>query len=424
MEPGENELELEEEFLNRTGIMTNPQMSAELLQGTEELALPADGDAGEIAEMRAEYLAEAPPIGSDPIPVSAGAEDDESSEPTPATRVLLDKLGERLAFERQGTRLYEAFLQKFESLGLEEEGGPKTADIRHICDEEFEHFRMLQQAIVKLGGDATVKTPCADVAGVLSKGAVEIIADPRTTLPQCLQALLTAELVDNDGWAMLSQLANRLELEELETQCRTALDQEQDHLEKVRQWLLSATLETVQGGSETLAEMEAEETEEQAEAPDVAVMESGATDPLELLKQDHEKVKELFEQAEASEDDKEKRKIFKEIKKALETHTRVEETIFYPAMQEFDELEEMVLEAIEEHKQVKKLLREIDKLGKTSDKFEPKLKVLQENVEHHAEEEEEGKMFPKIRAVVDSAQLQELGSELEAAKNKRQRKAS
>ncbi len=84
----------------------------------------------------------------------------------------------------------------------------------------------------------------------------------------------------------------------------------------------------------------------------------------------------------------------------------------------------MVLESIEEHKQVKKLLREIDKLGKTSDKFEPKLRVLQENVEHHAEEEEEGKMFPKIRQLVDSAELQEMGTELEAAKNKRQRKAS
>jgi hypothetical protein len=429
MEPLENEVELEEEFVNRTGIMANPRMSAELIQGTQELTPPFAEDAGEIAEMRAEYLAEAPPIGSDPIPVSAAAEDDESSEPTPAIRVLLDKLGERLAFERQGTRLYEAFLQKFESLGLEEEGGPKTADVRHICDEEFEHFRMLQQAIVKLGGDATVKTPCADVAGVLSKGAVEIIADPRATLPQCLQALLTAELVDNDGWQMLSQLAAQLGLEELENQCRSAFDAEQEHLEKVRQWLLSETLGMARAGAEVIGEMEtseteAEETEDEAEAPNPAMMENGATDPLELLKQDHARVKELFEQAESAEDDKEKRKLFKAIKKELETHTRIEESVFYPAMQEFDELKDMVLESIEEHKQVKKLLREIDKLGKTSDKFEPKLKVLQENVEHHAEEEEEGKMFPKIRELVDAAQLQELGSELEAAKNKRQRKAS
>ena len=126
----------------------------------------------------------------------------------------------------------------------------------------------------------------------------------------------------------------------------------------------------------------------------------------------------------AAEDDKEKRKIFKRVKKELETHTRIEETVFYPAMQEYEELADMVLESIEEHKQVKKLLREIDKLGKTSDKFEPKLKVLQENVEHHAEEEEEGKMFPKIRELFDASELEELGIQLGAAKSQRHRKAS
>jgi hemerythrin superfamily protein len=423
MESNETQVELEEEFLNRTGIMTNPEMSAELLQGVEELTPATDSDPAEIGEMRAEYLAEAPPMGSEPLPVAADAADDEVSEPTQATRVLLDKLGERLAFERQGTRLYEAVLQKVELLGVEEESGLNAVDLRHICDEEFEHFRMLQQAIVKLGGDATVKTPSANVAGVLSKGVVEIIADPRTTFAQSLQALLTAELTDNDGWQMLSQLAAQLGLEELEEQCRTALEAEREHLEKVRQWLLSATLETAQGESETIAGMEAEETEEEMEVLKVGAQ-SGETDALELLKQDHEKVKQLFEQAESAEEDKEKRKIFKEIKKELETHTRIEESIFYPAMQEYEELKDMVLESIEEHKQVKKLLREIDKLGKTSDKFEPKLRVLQENVEHHAEEEEEGKMFPKIRQLVDSAELQEMGTELEAAKNKRQRKAS
>jgi hemerythrin superfamily protein len=146
-------------------------------------------------------------------------------------------------------------------------------------------------------------------------------------------------------------------------------------------------------------------------------------DALELLKQDHKKVKELFEQAEGMEDGKEQKEIFKQIKKELETHTRIEESVFYPAMQKYEELEDMVLEAIEEHKQVKTLLREMDDLAKDSDKFEPKLKVLMENVEHHAEEEEEGKMFPKVRELVDKADLEELGQELEAAKGKKSKAA-
>lgn len=147
-------------------------------------------------------------------------------------------------------------------------------------------------------------------------------------------------------------------------------------------------------------------------------------DALELLKEDHQKVKELFEQAEGTEDQKEKNKIFSKIQTELETHARIEETVFYPAMQQHEELKDMVLESIEEHRQIKTLLKEIDNLKSDSEKFEPKLAVLMENVEHHAEEEEEGKMFPKIREICSQEDLEKLGEELEAAKTQRQRKAS
>jgi hemerythrin superfamily protein len=147
-------------------------------------------------------------------------------------------------------------------------------------------------------------------------------------------------------------------------------------------------------------------------------------DALELLEEDHEKVKELFEEAEETEDQKEKKRIFSEIQSELETHARIEETVFYPAMEKHEELKDMVLESIEEHRQIKTLLKEIDNLKSDSEKLEPKLAVLMENVEHHAEEEEEGKMFPKIRQICSQEDLEELGEELAAAKNKRQRKAS
>lgn len=147
-------------------------------------------------------------------------------------------------------------------------------------------------------------------------------------------------------------------------------------------------------------------------------------DALELLKEDHDKVKHLFEQAQSAENEKKKRAIFDDIKMELETHSRIEEEIFYPAMEKHDELKDLVLESIEEHKQVKTLLREIDNLKSDSEKFEPKLNVLMENVKHHAEEEEEGKMFPKVRDVCSASDLEELGQELKDAKGKRQRKAS
>ncbi len=147
-------------------------------------------------------------------------------------------------------------------------------------------------------------------------------------------------------------------------------------------------------------------------------------DALELLKKDHQIVKGLFAQVKETDDKNKQKQLFKEIKTELDTHARIEETVFYPALQEHEELKKMVFESIEEHRQVKTLLRELSKATPGGDKFKAKLKVLNDNVEHHAEEEEEGKMFPKVRNVFDRATLEQLGEELEGAKHKRPRKAS
>jgi len=136
---------------------------------------------------------------------------------------------------------------------------------------------------------------------------------------------------------------------------------------------------------------------------------------VELLKADHQKVSELFEQAENTENEKQKEKLFEQIKNELETHTHIEETIFYPAVQPHEELKDMVLEAFEEHKQVKTLLREISNLADGSEKFDAKLKVMKENVEHHVEEEE-SEMFPKVEQIFSDQKLEELGQEMAAEK--------
>ncbi|MPZ78639.1 MAG: hypothetical protein GEU77_19230 [Deltaproteobacteria bacterium] len=241
MEARESDLK-QEMLVNRTGIMNNPELSAELIEGAKQTVPSSQGDATDLATIKADYLQEAPPIGSPPIMVEV-SRDGKNVGQFEGLAVLLDKLGERLAFERQGTRLYEAFMQKCESLNLEDGSGPSSEELRHICQEELEHFNLLQKAITTLGGDATVQTPSADVAGVLTHGVLQIVGDPRTTIPQTLQAMLTAELVDNDGWQMLQDLATELGQDDLEEQCSRALEQEQEHLEKVREWLLSMTLD-------------------------------------------------------------------------------------------------------------------------------------------------------------------------------------
>jgi iron-sulfur cluster repair protein YtfE (RIC family) len=138
-------------------------------------------------------------------------------------------------------------------------------------------------------------------------------------------------------------------------------------------------------------------------------------DALELLKQDHEKVADLFEEADDSDDQPQKERIFEKIKTELETHTYIEETVFYPALEKHEDLKELVKEAYEEHRQVKTLLTEITGLVAGSEKFDAKLKVMKENVEHHVEEEE-NEMFPKVRRVLDDKKLETLGRELAAAK--------
>lgn len=140
---------------------------------------------------------------------------------------------------------------------------------------------------------------------------------------------------------------------------------------------------------------------------------------IELLKSDHQKVSRLFQKVKATEDS-EHQELFEQIKQELEVHTYIEETIFYPKMKEEKELEDIILEGIEEHHQVKIFLREISALSEDSEKFEPKLKVLMEDVTHHVQEEE-GQMFPKIEKIFEEEILQELGKKMETEKQNYQK---
>ena len=142
-------------------------------------------------------------------------------------------------------------------------------------------------------------------------------------------------------------------------------------------------------------------------------------DAIQLLKADHDEVRSLFEQfrqAHEAEDSARMKELQKQIFSELETHTRIEEDIFYPAVRDADEEElgETVDEGVQEHHVVKVLMREIEDVS-GDETFESKMTVLIENVEHHAEEEEQ-EMFPELRTKMGEPRLQELGAEMEAAK--------
>jgi len=228
---------------NRTGMQTSPELAEELMEGASAAAPSSSGGPEEIAEYRAEYIVEGFPIGS--LPMMPATEETTADEEEAATAVLLDKLGERLAFERTGVRLYEALFNKCQTLG-ETSPGPTLEQIQEIGSEELDHFLLINDTIAGLGGDPTVESPCADVIGVASMGILQVVTDPRTTMPQCLSAMLTAELTDNAGWELLIELAENLGYDEMKLEFETALQHEERHLQNVRNWLSDCVLESAQ----------------------------------------------------------------------------------------------------------------------------------------------------------------------------------
>jgi hemerythrin superfamily protein len=151
-------------------------------------------------------------------------------------------------------------------------------------------------------------------------------------------------------------------------------------------------------------------------------MEERLMNALEVLKQDHQKVKGLFQEARHATDISKRKDLFNQIDTELEIHAHIEETVFYPAIEDHEELKDMVAEALEEHEEAKSLLEELEELGADSHEFGSKLQQLMEAIEHHVEEEE-GEMFPKIREVFEEDELDQLGKDLESAKGTQSRQA-
>jgi rubrerythrin len=163
--------------------------------------------------------------------------------------LFMDKLGERLAFERSGTRLYEALVSKHEAFGSFA-GGPSRNDLEHVRQEEYRHFTMLQSAIEQLRGDPTAVTPSANLHATAAHGINQVIVDPRTTLLQSLEAILIAELADNACWEALIELAQEADEDTLVEQFQEALRNEQDHLAKVQAWLAAGQGRARHGGGD------------------------------------------------------------------------------------------------------------------------------------------------------------------------------
>ncbi len=119
-----------------------------------------------------------------------------------------------------------------------------------------------------------------------------------------------------------------------------------------------------------------------------------STQAIEMLKADHEKVKDLFDAFEDAKDLREKKRIVQEAINELKVHAAIEEEIFYPAVRKAIDDDAIMNEADEEHHEAKVLIAELEEMTGNESHYVAKFTVLSENVKHHIKEEED-EMLPK-----------------------------
>jgi rubrerythrin len=237
--------------MNRTGLQMSPQHAKEMLESVQLLAdddsanqaTLTDGQA--LSATRLEYIAAADPLGSVPAPATLKGAAKSGAKMLTGRRpqVFIDKLAERLAFERGGARLYDAVCAKAKAQ-VGDASKVSAEELQEIRDSEARHALLIKECLETLGADPTAQTPCADLVGVETMGLLQAVSDPRTTLAQTLHAALAAELIDNEGWTDLIVMAREMGHDDMARRFKAALDEEGVHLTKVRSWYTELTSES------------------------------------------------------------------------------------------------------------------------------------------------------------------------------------
>jgi hemerythrin superfamily protein len=132
-------------------------------------------------------------------------------------------------------------------------------------------------------------------------------------------------------------------------------------------------------------------------------------DAIAMLKADHKKVSELFEQFEKSRSAEKKKELVAQICDELTVHTMLEEEIFYPAVQEAMRDHELVPEARVEHASIKELIEQVRDVQPDGEDYDAKVKVMSEYVKHHVKEEQT-EMFPQAKKT--DLDMEDLGARM------------
>lgn len=133
---------------------------------------------------------------------------------------------------------------------------------------------------------------------------------------------------------------------------------------------------------------------------------------IELLKEQHVELKDLFKKIDKAQEPDEKEELFAKIADNLAVHAAIEEKFFYPATKS-TRTEELLREAVEEHLSMKRIIADLLDCPPDDPQFDTKIKMLMETVERHMEDEED--LFPKVKKMIDKELLMNLGAQMEEA---------
>ncbi len=139
---------------------------------------------------------------------------------------------------------------------------------------------------------------------------------------------------------------------------------------------------------------------------------STGVNALDLLQEQHDEVDALIERLQNETfEGQQKMLVFFELADKLAAHAAVEEQLFYPTVKA-RETEDILIESTFEHLAIKRVLADLMLTELDDPRFDAQIKVLGEEVEHHAREEEEGELFPKVRRLMSEDELDALGGEM------------
>lgn len=146
-------------------------------------------------------------------------------------------------------------------------------------------------------------------------------------------------------------------------------------------------------------------------AATVCMKNDTTTNALELLRSQHQEVEALIEEIENTDSPEDKEALFVLLADNLAAHAMIEEKMFYPALM-IPRTRESLIEATEEHLEVKRLIADMMALDVEDEHFTAKLTVLKEDIRHHVHDEEEPKLFKEAQKLMSDDELAALGNEM------------